>query len=105
MALANAGHPAPYLNGTEIPIAGTLPLGLSATTVYTQMNVDMHSGDRAILLTDGIPEARNEGGTLLGFPRVESLVRAGATVRTVADAAQQYGQNDDITVISVARET
>ncbi len=63
----------------------------------------MKAGDRAVLLTDGVPEARNEGGVLLGFPRVESLLREGASARMVADTAQQYGQNDDITVISIAR--
>jgi hypothetical protein len=104
MALSNAGHPPPYMNGIEIPFPGAMPLGLVATTVYPQVNVDMRAGDRAMLLTDGIPEARNEGGVLLGFPRVESLVREGASARTVAETAQQYGQNDDLTVISIARQ-
>ncbi len=104
MTLANAGHPAPYLNGTEIPFPGSLPLGLMAKAEYAQINADMRAGDRAVLLTDGIPEARNERGALLGFSRVESLMREGATVRTVADTAQQHGQNDDITVISIGRQ-
>lgn len=104
MVLANAGHPPPYLNGSEIQLAGSLPLGLIATACYTQINVEMDAGDRVVLLTDGIPEARNERGALLGFSRVESLVREGATARAVADAAQQYGQNDDLTVVSIARQ-
>jgi hypothetical protein len=104
MALSNAGHPSPYMNGIEIPFVGTMPLGLVATTVYPQVNVEMRAGDRAVLLTDGIPEARNEQGALLGFSRVEALVREGASARTVAETAQQYGQNDDLTVISIARQ-
>jgi serine phosphatase RsbU (regulator of sigma subunit) len=104
MVLANAGHPPPYLNGSEISLAGSLPLGLIATAVYTQMNICIDPGDRVVLLTDGIPEARNERGVLLGFSRVESLVREGATARAVADTAQHFGQNDDLTVVSIARE-
>jgi hypothetical protein len=103
LALASAGHPSPYLNGREIPLAGSMPLGLSETESYAQTNVDMKDGDLVVLLTDGIPEARNGQGAIFGFPRVESLLREGASVKTVAEAAQQYGQNDDLTVISVAR--
>jgi hypothetical protein len=104
LALANAGHPPPFLNGTEVPFAGSMPLGLAETTTYDQTSMEMRAGDRTVLLTDGIAEARNEQGVLLGFPRVESLLREGATARSVADAAQQHGQNDDLTVISIARE-
>ena len=104
LTLANAGHPHPYLNGTEIPFAGSLPLGLAETTSYTGTTLAMSSGDRALLMTDGIAEARNEQGELLGFARVESLLREGTSARTIADAAQQHGQNDDITVISIARK-
>ena len=102
--LGSAGHPPPYLNGAEIPFAGSMPLGMIENAVYTQAKLDIRAGDRVVLVTDGIPEARNERGVLLGFSRVESLVREGATARTVADAAQHHGQNDDLTVISIARE-
>jgi serine phosphatase RsbU (regulator of sigma subunit) len=104
LTLANAGHPSPYLNGTEIPFTGSLPLGLAETASYTSSTLEMSAGDRAFLLTDGIAEARNEQGTLFGFSRIESLLREGASARTMADAAQQHGQNDDLTVISVARQ-
>jgi hypothetical protein len=104
LTLANAGHPTPYLNGREIPFSGSMPLGLIETASYTQTNLEMRAGDRALLLTDGIAEARNELGVLFGFSRVESLLREGASARTVAEAAQQHGQNDDLTVISIARQ-
>ena len=102
LALATAGHPSPYLNGREIALAGSMPLGLSETEVYSQTSFEVRSGDRVVLLTDGIPEARNEQGAIFGFPRVETLLRDGASARSIADKAQQYGQNDDLTVISVA---
>ena len=66
--------------------------------------LEMRAGDRALLLTDGIAEARNARGVLFGFSRVESLLREGASAWTVAEMAQQHGQNDDLTVISIARQ-
>jgi serine phosphatase RsbU (regulator of sigma subunit) len=105
LTVANAGHSPPYLNGTELAFTGSLPLGVLETADYAQWSLEMATGDRLVLLTDGVPEARNERGDLLGFSRVESLVGTGATARTIADAAEEYGQNDDITVITVARES
>jgi hypothetical protein len=104
LVLANAGHPPPYLNGTAVPFSGSLPLGLNESTAYEQTSLQMHVGDVAVLLTDGIAEAQNNQGELLGFPRIESLLHAGASAKNIAEAAQQHGQNDDITVISVVRE-
>src|SRR5205823_2235480 len=98
LTLANAGHPPPYLNGTELPFAGSLPLGLVVTAEYAQTSLEMRSGDRLVLVTDGIAEARDVQGSLFGFPRVELLLREGASARAVAEAAQQHGQNDDLTV-------
>lgn len=103
LTLANAGHLPPYVNGSEMPLAGSLPLGLVEGADYGQTCVEMRAGDRIVLLTDGIPEARNQEGMLLGFPRVESLLRDGANARMVAETAQHFGQNDDLTVISIAR--
>jgi hypothetical protein len=103
LTLANAGHPAPYLNGKEIPFTGSMPLGLVQTARYSQTCLEIALGDRVVLLTDGIPEAKNQQGALLGFPTVAALLREGANVRTVAEAAQRFGQNDDLTVISIAR--
>jgi len=103
LTLANAGHLPPYVNGSEIPVAGSLPLGLVESASYSQTCLEMGAGDRVVLLTDGIPEARNQQGMLLGFPKVESLLRGGANARTVAETAQHFGQNDDLTVISIAR--
>jgi hypothetical protein len=103
LALAIAGHPSPYLNGRELPFPGSTPLGLIETAAYVQTNLQMKAGDRVVMLTDGIPEARNEQGELLGFPRVESLLGEGASTKAVAEAAQHHGQNDDLTVISIMR--
>jgi serine phosphatase RsbU (regulator of sigma subunit) len=104
LTLSSAGHPAPYLNGHEILLPGSMPLGLTEDESYPQSSFDMRPGEFAVLLTDGIPEARNDAGEIFGFPRVESLLRDGAPAKALAEAAQQHGQNDDLTVIGIARQ-
>ena len=103
LTLANAGHLPPYCNGKEIALAGSLPLAMVEDAAYTQSTLEMSAGDVVVLLTDGIAEAQNEQRVLLGFTRVETMLRQGATAAGLADAAQHHGQNDDMTVISVAR--
>jgi serine phosphatase RsbU (regulator of sigma subunit) len=102
-ALANAGHLPPYLNGSEVCSPGSLPLGMQENATYLQSGLEMAIGDAVVLLTDGIAEAHNDQRMLFGFARVESMLRAGATAREIAEAAQQHGQNDDITVLRIAR--
>jgi hypothetical protein len=103
IVFANAGHPPLYLNGAEFPFSGSMPLGLLESSAYEQAELEMRMGDRVMLVTDGIAEARDRGRVLFGFSRVESLVGGGASVRSVADTAQEYGQEDDLTVIGIAR--
>jgi hypothetical protein len=53
--------------------------------------------------TDGIPEARSKTGELYGFERLPSLTVMPA--RDIAEAAQYFGQEDDITVLTLAFTT
>ncbi len=104
LSLANAGHLPPYLNGTEVQFLGSLPLGLAEDAAYAQTRMEMAVGDVIVLLTDGIVEARDNQGLLLGFARVESMLRARSTATNVAEIAQQHGQNDDMTVLRIVRQ-
>lgn len=99
LTVANAGHPPPYRNGVEIPSVGSLPLGVSASSVYDQVDLSLLRGDRVFLLTDGVAEAQSDDGRLLGFPRIETMLRQGVTATALADAALSHGQADDITVV------
>ncbi len=107
LTFANAGHLPPYKNGAEITFPGSLPLAMSETATYDQTTLDLGLGDGLVIMTDGVVEAQNEakGGqrTLFGFARIESMLSAHATAKQMADSAQQHGQNDDITVLSVGR--
>jgi hypothetical protein len=103
VTVANAGHLAPWLNGAEIAFAGSLPLSLSGSAVPEQITLEMRPGDRLILITDGVVEARNAQGELFGFERTQALMREEASPAALAEAAVEHGQEDDLTVISIAR--
>jgi len=54
-----------------------------------------------LLLSDGIAEARDADGRLFGFERVAQLLQSHPSTAELASAAQRFGQQDDISVISV----
>jgi hypothetical protein len=101
VALANAGHLPPYLNSQEIAIPGGLPLGVLADVSYDEIRLFLHPGDRILLMSDGVVEARHKSGELFGFDRVHNL--SNQTAFYIADAAKAFGQEDDITVVTVRR--
>ena len=104
IAIANAGHLPPFVHGAELRVQESLPLGLSLNQAYEDTAVQLNRGEALVLLTDGVVEARNPQGELLGFGEIETMLRAGATAREVAEVAERQGQNDDITVLQVARK-
>jgi serine phosphatase RsbU (regulator of sigma subunit) len=103
VTIANAGHLPPYLNGREMEMEGALPLGTLPGMDYTAMCVQLNEGDSVVLMTDGVVEAQDEKGTLLGFDRIGEMIARQASAREVADAAQQHGQEDDILVLCLQR--
>jgi hypothetical protein len=101
--LANAGHIAPYLNGEPLPMEGALPLGMIEGAEYSVMTFRLNEHDKLILMSDGIAEATDANGALFGFERIHDLLRTTCSAAAVAAAAQTFGQEDDITVLSVTR--
>jgi hypothetical protein len=99
-AYANAGHIAPYLSGRELETVPALPLGLVSNQSYELVQGKVASGERIVLLSDGVPEARAASGELFGFDRLPDL--ALKPTREIAEAAQRFGQEDDITVLALA---
>jgi len=98
--LANAGHIAPYRSGIEIETPSALPLGLIREQSYEIVRGSLLKGERLVLMSDGVPEARSAAGDLYGFDRLSSLTTLSA--QEIAETAQRFGQDDDITVLTVA---
>ncbi len=101
--VANAGHMPPYLNGKPVEMEGTLPLGMIEAAEPSVMHLQLQPGDSLILMSDGIVEATDAEGHLFGFERIDDLLRLEITAADLATAAQDFGQEDDISVISVIR--
>jgi Stage II sporulation protein E (SpoIIE) len=103
VVIANAGHISPYCADREIELPGSLPLGLTADATYESQTFNLLADESLTLFTDGIVEARNIHGELYGFERVSALMRDNPTAQQIVDAASNFGQDDDITVLSVKR--
>lgn len=98
---ANAGHLAPYVDGHERELEPGLPLGIAAGVVYTETHFRLEHGQRLTLMTDGVVEARSTSGELFGFER--AAASANNSAAAIAEAARRFGQQDDITVLTVDR--
>jgi sigma-B regulation protein RsbU (phosphoserine phosphatase) len=97
--IANAGHLSPYCRGRELETPGGLPLGLAPEITYDQVDFNLTPGDRLVFLSDGVVEARSKSGELYGFERSGVISLQPADL--IAMAAQRFGQEDDITVLTV----
>jgi serine phosphatase RsbU (regulator of sigma subunit) len=105
LTIANAGHLPPYLNGEEIGVPGSLPLGIVSPAQYESTTLRLAPGDRLTFVSDGVveaqapPKSKSRPGELFGFGRTRDLSRLPAAL--IADAARAFGQSDDITVVTV----
>ena len=91
--VASAGHPPglildPVGNWSRIDVTGP-PVGWYAGARYVQASVEVRQGDRIVMYTDGLTEARTTQG-MLGMHGVASLIAAtpsaDATVKALAQA-------------------
>ena len=98
--VANAGHLAPYRSGEEMALPPGLPLGIDPSADYSGTTLHLAPGERLTLISDGVVEARSIKGELFGFERTRAI--SGQPAEAIAQAAQAFGQEDDITVLTVA---
>lgn len=101
LAIANAGHLSPYLNGEELAVPPGLPLGMVQNETYSEITRQLDPADTLTFVSDGVVEARNSSGELYGFERTSGISTLPA--QAIAEAASHFGQEDDITVITVKR--
>jgi len=81
LSFANAGLPDPYLLREDrppiaLPVEGPrLPLGVRPQITYHQSRQQLGPGDRVLLLTDGMPEARTSELLPLGYQAFERILQ------------------------------
>jgi sigma-B regulation protein RsbU (phosphoserine phosphatase) len=101
VTIANAGHLSPYLDGREYQLPGALPLGVLSGAAYESTHFFLAPGSRLTFYSDGVIEAQNRAGELLGFERGRELSTEPAAA--IVEAAKRFGQEDDITVVTIER--
>lgn len=99
MRIANAGHLPPYMNGREFELEGSLPLGVVRDFKPSVQTVWLNERDRLTFMTDGVVEATNAEHQLFGFERALEVSRL--SPEAIVEEAQNFGQQDDITVLTV----
>lgn len=114
LSYANAGHHAPLLvgdNGRHLQLSvGGPPLHLFAETSYGTGDVDLQSGDRILMFTDGVLECCDPAGEEFGEERLQQVMRdhrsseAEALLQSVKTAITNFSGGDfqdDVTMIAV----
>ena len=84
----------PYSGNQAMDVESGLPLGIVADAEYAESK-NTRSGQTLTFVSDGVVEASIANGELFGFDRT----------RDIADAAKAWGQNDDITAVTVRRSS
>jgi sigma-B regulation protein RsbU (phosphoserine phosphatase) len=115
LSYANAGHNPPLLvrgDGQVVPLrAGGMVMGVFADAEFMGGSAALASGDRLVLYTDGITEARNPAGDEYGEDRLaDAVVRhralsaadGHAAVMADVKAFASNGFDDDATLLMVA---
>jgi serine phosphatase RsbU (regulator of sigma subunit) len=74
-----------------------------ASSSYKESTIHLSAGDHLSLYTDGLLEARSATGELYGFDRLRTLFAEQPDAAKATEAAVAFGQDDDITVLTLTR--
>ncbi len=117
LQFVNAGHNPPLLSVGEGPFAYLREpvnpfVGMIPGLEYRSGEVQLEPGSRLVLYTDGVTEAEDDAGGMLGEDRLiarlqgltdaTSAVLVGATFDEVETFARGARQSDDVTVLAIA---
>jgi len=80
LTFTNAGHNAPMLlrrDGECIRLEeGGRVIGAFCDSTFTQQEIQLYDGDKLLLFTDGVTEARNAAGDEFGEQRLQACLRS-----------------------------
>jgi len=104
----NCGHVPPLLvcRGEVMrPPHGNVPVGLLADATFENASCQMKSGDRFILVTDGVTEAENASGDFFEDSRLEAAAAKSPTLEGIFGALTEFCAgnplSDDCTVVEL----
>jgi sigma-B regulation protein RsbU (phosphoserine phosphatase) len=115
LRFVNAGHfPALILRGAAIEecAKGDAALGLSGSMKFSEQTATLQPGDRFVLYSDGLTEARNEQGDFFGKDRFTSILTRTngmpeqigfAVLREIDRFTGTASPSDDLSLIIVQR--
>ena len=116
---ASGGHDPPLVvraDGTSElkPLTGGIALGVLGGFEYRQDSFELAPGDTVCLYTDGVTEATNQQGELMGIEGVQELFAASpptgaeqscmGMLNRVLEYTGEAPQHDDITCLTLHRE-
>jgi phosphoserine phosphatase RsbU/P len=113
LRLVSAGHPGPQLIRAEraelLDLPSGIPMGLgigAASGVFAAVDVRWSPGDRLLMYTDGLSEARDARGNFFQVDSLEPLLRSGSVehavdevVGAVARHVRHGRLDDDLAVV------
>ncbi|HEY6764220.1 MAG TPA: SpoIIE family protein phosphatase [Candidatus Sulfotelmatobacter sp.] len=104
----NCGHVPPLLVcGGEVmrPPHGNVPVGLLPDATFESAHCQMKSGDRFIIVTDGVTEAENPMGDFFEDSRLELIASKTPTYEGILSAVSEFCAgnplSDDCTVVEL----
>jgi serine phosphatase RsbU (regulator of sigma subunit) len=87
------------------PEVSNLPVGLLPGAVYESGNFRLASGDRLLLVTDGVTEAENNTGEFFDNHRLDAAAAGGTSMEdifsAIADFCGATPLSDDCTVVDL----
>lgn len=117
ICFANAGHLPPLVfNAAGAVEAGDtdIVMGVFSNSAYREQTLHLGEGDSLVLFTDGVAEAENSTGDLLGTEGVAKALRgrhfhdAEEIVNAVDMAVSSFlsgaEQHDDVTILAITRQ-
>src|SRR5829696_8793014 len=115
LSYANAGHDLPYLwhsgEAEELRARG-MPLGLMPGMSYEKKEIVLEPRDNVLLYSDGLVEAHDPKGEMVGFPRLRALVAEQGEEGSLGNlclerlysfVGEGWEQEDDITLLTLRR--
>lgn len=104
----NCGHVQPLVvgqKGVRRLLESNVPVGLLAEAEYQKSAGQLESGDRLVLVTDGVTEAEDPDHDFFGDERMEQAAATGSAFDNIFAAVQTFCKghpfSDDVTIVEL----